>query len=642
MPTHEHLVRCGGLERSATGSKTLQLNLQSLNQNVVLKIEDIDERLGANIPDELVDLLEIAAYVYAADSAVGRGHNTDSGLGARWRRRFRFAIPVRRPELWASPAVMQTLVDTLCFLSEDDFAFDFEPLEVAPRAATYLDLGPSADFAPSDVILFSGGLDSLAGAVEALAAQNRKVVLVSHRSVAKVASFQRALVQDLRGKFGARRVMHIPVWMNLMGRLNQESTHRTRSFLFTALAAVTARLFGLDRFSFYENGIVSLNLPPVAQVVGSRATRSTHPQALAGFRRLLSAVVGRPFEVENPFAWLTKAQVVERIAANGGADLIRHSRSCTRVRDRTKQHPHCGQCSQCIDRRFAVLAAGQADADPAEAYEVDLFTDSRPPGPGREMALAYVRSASTISDVDDMAFFTRYGEISRIVRQYDEPADVVAGRVLDLYRAHSTTVCGVLKNAIHTHAAALGKGALPADSLLVLVVGQHAQAPPYATPSQPLVEPPERAWDIKLAIDEAHGRVHVVGWGVLKGKDAELIIKLSAPFSRGCDAQLLPQNFAFTLGSDLEESLGYDNNEAFRRCVDRCRRRLAKLASAAGAAPLTSDRVIESIPRRGYRLHPDNVRLVALSEIGEGQTGNATPAPRRRGRKPRAPKSDIS
>ena len=47
--------------------------------------------------------------------------------------------------------------------------------------------------------------------------------------------------------------------------------------------AVTARLFGLDRITFFENGIVSLNLPPLAQVVGARATRTTHPQVLGRF-----------------------------------------------------------------------------------------------------------------------------------------------------------------------------------------------------------------------------------------------------------------------------------------------------------------------------------------------------------------------
>src|SRR5262249_32635630 len=154
----------------------------------------------------------------------------------------------------------------------------------------------------------------------------------------------------------------------------KESTHRTRSFSYAALGCVTARLLNLDRIKFFENGVMSLNLPPVAQVVGARATRTTHPQALHGFRTLMSALFGHDFDVVNPFAWMTKWEVVARIAANGFADLIPDTRSCTRVRDMTILHPHCGHCSQCIDRRFAVLAAGQGQNDPVDAYKVDLFT----------------------------------------------------------------------------------------------------------------------------------------------------------------------------------------------------------------------------------------------------------------------------
>jgi hypothetical protein len=113
--------------------------------------------------------------------------------------------------------------------------------------------------------------------------------------------------------------------------------------------------------------------------------------------------------------WLTKAEVVARIAANGFADLIRHTRSCTRVHEMTIINPHCGHCSQCLDRRFAILAAGLADEDPEEAYKVELFTGERQSGPDREMALAYIRSASRIKDMDDEAFFARFGEASRAV-----------------------------------------------------------------------------------------------------------------------------------------------------------------------------------------------------------------------------------
>ena len=92
----------------------------------------------------------------------------------------------------------------------------------------------------------------------------RKVALVSHRSASKIAGAQKHLVDQLRSRFGADRVLHVPVWANVDDNLGREPTHRTRSFLFTALGAVTARLFGRDRISLFENGVVSLNLPSVA------------------------------------------------------------------------------------------------------------------------------------------------------------------------------------------------------------------------------------------------------------------------------------------------------------------------------------------------------------------------------------------
>ncbi len=98
-------------------------------------------------------------------------------------------------------------------------------------------------------------------------------------------------------------------------------------------------MIGLNRIRFYENGVVSLNLPPAAQVVGARATRTTHPQVLNGFAKLFSSLAEKPFIVENPFLWKTKAEVVKLIGDAGCADLIKFSRSCTHTRDITKQHP---------------------------------------------------------------------------------------------------------------------------------------------------------------------------------------------------------------------------------------------------------------------------------------------------------------
>jgi hypothetical protein len=318
MPPNEHLVLCSGAKGPKAG-RASSLSLHGTSANVRLRIADISRLLLANIPDVLVDLLEVASYIYAADSSIQRGSRIDAQMGARWRRKFRFVIPVRLPDLWSSDPVLSALVETLSFLSEDDYELEFGPLENPPPVANYFEF-PDAEgtaFTPDEVILFSGGLDSFAGTVEELVAHGRKVALVSHRSASKIAGAQKHLIDQLRRRFGVDRALHVPIWANLDGSLGMEATHRTRSFLFAALGAVTARLLDRNRICFFENGVMSLNLPPVAQVIGARATRTTHPQVLAGFRRVLAAVLGRPFDIDNPFAWTTKSEVIQQISANG-------------------------------------------------------------------------------------------------------------------------------------------------------------------------------------------------------------------------------------------------------------------------------------------------------------------------------------
>ena len=618
MQTNEHLVLCGGVEEPQVASgQSLRLDLHGRSPNVRLKISDISQRLLANVPDGLADLLEVASYVYAADSAISRGGKTDTQMGRRWRRKFRFEIPVRLPSLWSSDPVLSALVETLSFLSDDSYEFEFRAIIDAPTMAEYFEFKDKEEtaFTPDEVMLFSGGLDSLSGAVEELVGDGKRVALVSHRSASKIAGAQNGLVDKLRSRFGANRVLHVPVWANLDGSLAREPTHRTRSFLFAALGVVTARMFGRDSIRFFENGVVSLNLPPVAQVVGARATRTTHPQTLAGFQSLFSAVLRRDFGVDNPFTWMTKTEVIERIAAHNCCELIRDTRSCTRVRDMTTLHPHCGQCSQCIDRRFAVLAASQEHEDPAEAYKVDLFTDKRPAGPDREMALGYVRSASMVNRMEDTAFFARYGEASRVVRHFSEPADVVAERIFDLYRRHASAVCRVFDGAIASHLEALRQGDLPADSLLPLVVSQYQGGASYHVPSEMPEQLAVVRGEIRIAIDEEGQRVVFDGWGEVKGVGAGLIIALAEPFRRAVRDELSPERYPLSNNLELCRKTDCDVGETLRRRILRCRNLIKKLAKAAGDPPPSMEAVIENIPWHGYRLNPDRVRIVALTEV---------------------------
>jgi hypothetical protein len=93
--------------------------------------------------------------------------------------------------------------------------------------------------------------------------------------------------------------------------------------------------------------------------------------------------------------------------------------SSARVRKMTVAQTHCGVCSQCVDRRFAVLAAGLEAHDPATLYKPNLLIDSLPPGHARTMVEAYVSTASDIERMNDVALFARFGEVSRALSSDD-------------------------------------------------------------------------------------------------------------------------------------------------------------------------------------------------------------------------------
>ncbi len=331
--------------------------------------------------------------------------------------------------------------------------------------------------------------------------------------------------------------------------------------------------------------------------------------------------------------WLTKPEVIGRIALNGCGDLIRHTRSCTRVRDMTTLHPHCGQCSQCIDRRFAILAAGQEHEDPAEAYKVDLFTGARSEGPDREMALAYVRSASEVDRMADEAFFARFGEVSRVVGYFPEPAEVVATRVLELHRRHASSVCRVFDQAVASHASALRQGTLAGSSLLVLKVSRLEGAQTVPEPVKPDLSLPA-VREIRLAADRGTGRIIFERWGPIKGAGAKLLSTLLAEFDQATEEKLAPEHYPFVSSRVLASRLACDSDETLRRQVLRLRNGIRRLAESAGEPAPPDDALIENQPGRGYRLNPDSVRVVQVAELR--RSVEVTPArPKRHASRPR-------
>jgi 7-cyano-7-deazaguanine synthase in queuosine biosynthesis len=463
------LVLCGGIERERLKGEPppIRLAVEGLHKNVHHTLDELSARMTGDPPDVMSDLFEIASYVFSADQVVTRGDATDDGTN--WRRRFEFHVPVRRIDVWSRPEVTTALVDLLSFLSDDAYAFKFVK---SPRPAPrfFLDhIGPG--YSVDDVILFSGGLDSLGGAVAEIIRDKRRIALVSHVGATKRQRALRGLVQELSRRAPSGTVQHIAVRTSKTSTNTREYTQRTRSFFYGALAATVAVMLKRDRIRFYENGVTSMNLPIAAQVVGARASRTTHPRTIAALSRLLSALLERSFVVDSPFLWKTKTDVVKLIAEHGCSELIADSVSCSRTIETKRDHPHCGTCVQCVDRRFATLAAGvPEEADPPSRYAIDLMTGPREDGESVTMAEAFVQRARKLARAHETDFYADFGEAAGIVRHVGLSPDEAGARIFDLHRRHANEVHAALAEGHRRHADAIVTGSLPESCLLVLAL----------------------------------------------------------------------------------------------------------------------------------------------------------------------------
>lgn len=466
------LIACNEAASSHPGNAAgiAKLRTHGPGKNVRVELNDIGRQLNRDIPPALIDLVEIAAFVYVGDQMARRGVKDVETMGANWRRRLRFEIPVRVPELWRSHEVTDALIGLLSFLSEDEYEFTFSRYKSPPSLNAYLHFGKVADQSlPESVILFSGGLDSLGGVVEEVVRDGKASLLVTHAAAGTMRDRHHTLTSMIANATKGPRPQFVTVRASKQHRAEKEYTQRARSFLYASFAVAVARVADLDAIRFYENGVVSLNLPLSPQVVGSRATRTTHPRVLASMRKLFSLVSGLPFGVENRFMWKTKADVVADIVRAGHGAMIDYSISCTHTRQYRRDQPHCGSCSQCIDRRFAVLAADAGKFEPEDRYRHKLLTDERDTGESRIMLASYLETAQRVAAMDINAFYNRYGEAVRALPHIDLPVDDAAKRVFDLYKRHGEQIVGAITEAGKAHMSQILKRSLPESCTLRLV-----------------------------------------------------------------------------------------------------------------------------------------------------------------------------
>lgn len=493
----KHVILCGGAKLSSRGGAwksiaPINLALGNGVHDVHLRLHDLTSSMTANLSDVHTDLLEIAAFIYSADQAVRRGGKAEFEYGLKWRRHLWLEIPVRNPDFWMAAGVLEPLREVLTFLSDDDYELNFTKLKKPPAVKEYLEFRKDGvdSSGIEEVMLFSGGLDSFGGAVKEIVDGRRKVALVSHEPTTKVGAPQRRVVDALNKQLNgtAPAPFHIQVELNKGKSLGKEYTQRARSFVYAALAATVARMLGKSRIRFYENGVVSFNLPLSMQCLGGRASRTTHPQTLAGFGKLFTAIFGSEFTVENPFLWKTKTDIVRDIKTAGFGKLCATTISCAHTWERTTAHSHCGTCSQCIDRRMVTLAAGLGvDEDPPGMYEADLMTHS---WSDPEECTLVERYVGTVREVKGLgtphAFLTRFPEVAKALRHAGKDPKSIAQAVFDLHQLHAKQILDALAGVARDRADEHVLKGVPTNSLLgmaMLPSSASSVAPATASPA---------------------------------------------------------------------------------------------------------------------------------------------------------------
>jgi hypothetical protein len=368
----------GDLSPFALGDGEIETRLdlvagdRSLAHGIGHALNDL-ARLGVYTPELGLDVLVLAAHVHAADTRISRASETQDG----WTREIRLIVPVSNPDIWSSVALI--FARMLNFLTGDRWSLAFRA-----RPAGYdkaVPPPPANHVAPrfDTLALFSGGLDSLVGAIDVLEA-GRTPLLVSHAGEGTTSSVQASIYNALKAHYVGRPIERLRLWMafpdGFVSGSGEENTTRGRSFLFFALGVLAGTgLAAPFILNVPENGLIAVNVPLDRLRLGALSTRTTHPFYIARWNQALHGL-GIAGRIENPDWDKTKGEMVTA-CTNGHLlrRLVPLSMSCaspTKGRWQGIGIQHCGYCLPCLIRRAALVTGLRPDPDPTTYTAHDL------------------------------------------------------------------------------------------------------------------------------------------------------------------------------------------------------------------------------------------------------------------------------
>lgn len=353
------------------------------------------------------DLLRVASTIYACDLAFKRGEREEIT------RDIEVLIPVANYHAFEHHKDALTYI--LWLLSHDNWTIKFARIKGTSEEE-------ETDWAKSDgkTLLFSGGLDSLAGAVDLVDEFGADgVQLASHITANPVTKqSQNALAEYLERAYGSllRRVVVRTGGRKYRGYTfpsddEREETQRTRSFMFLSIAALAARRTGKSEVVMIaENGQMAIHLPLSAARIGAFSTHTAHPEFVHLVGEYFTALVNFPIRVVNPYLYKTKAETVEKIIRKH-PESVKLSVSCWRGSRLSRDFNHCGECVPCLIRRVATEYNGSTLPEYARdllAMDIDsLPTDDE----GRRNVTELAEFAYTFNTCSDAEIEFNYPDL---------------------------------------------------------------------------------------------------------------------------------------------------------------------------------------------------------------------------------------
>lgn len=337
---------------------SVEISAPTFRRTGVIDI-NITDLQGFMSNTKAVDMFLLSAFVYGIDRFVDRHAHSEDG----WSRNLEVTIPVYNPEVWKS--ITKKLEDTISFLTGDYWKLSFiqSTLEIPsqPHSVDY-----AGDF--GQVNLFSGGLDSLIGAVDYLTLNPHQRLLVTSHFDPNISARteQQLLITQMRARFGDRFVALPSVSVGLSSSTwVKEKTFRSRSLLFIGIASLVSSVKNVPVI-VPENGTVSLNYPLSSSRRSACSTRTTHPTFLDQVKDIL-LILGLAPDLKNVYDDRTKGEMVEECRDREFLlSVVGISKSCGKsghTANWTKSgsgEQHCGVCMPCIYRQAAL----QNRADP--------------------------------------------------------------------------------------------------------------------------------------------------------------------------------------------------------------------------------------------------------------------------------------